>query len=190
MSSPHCRWTLHIELNLATNALQTLPDDIMNWKKIPNTIGQLTKLCILDLEENRIKVLPNEIGLLHELQNLTLQTNQISMLSHSSSHMTKLTHCLPAKIICNFWLENLENLKIIFNVFTYLNVQPFLQKVKNVTQLTSFYLFFMSIVINICFNFCSFLSLLKTQECGKSNRKFCKFSLTFSFVNRIVIYSA
>lgn len=57
-----------VELNLGTNSITKLPDDIQNLqqleililsnnllRKIPTTIGNLRKLRVLDLEENRLE---------------------------------------------------------------------------------------------------------------------------------------
>lgn len=61
-------WTNMVELNLGTNSISKLPDDIQCLqqleililsnnllKKIPTTIGNLRKLRVLDLEENRLE---------------------------------------------------------------------------------------------------------------------------------------
>ena len=80
-------WTSISELNLSTNQLKVLPEDIekLVWffyiqrikiqvnleilvvsnnqlKKLPSQIGNLKKLRELDLEENDLDVIPNEIG--------------------------------------------------------------------------------------------------------------------------------
>ena len=44
------------------------------------TLGQLQKLRILDLEENKLDSIPNEIGRLRELQKLILQSNSLTQL--------------------------------------------------------------------------------------------------------------
>ena len=49
-------------------------------RKLPPNIGQLQKLRVLDLAENRIDNIPNEIGRLRVLQKLILQTNSLSQL--------------------------------------------------------------------------------------------------------------
>ncbi len=54
------------------NALLSLPT-----QKIPPSIGNLRKLRVLDLEENKLDSLPNEIGFLRELQRLIIQSNQL-----------------------------------------------------------------------------------------------------------------
>lgn len=63
-----------VELNLGTNQLTIIPDDIQYLqkleiltlsnnllKKLPATIGNLQKLTVLDLEENKLEVLPDDI---------------------------------------------------------------------------------------------------------------------------------
>ena len=45
----------------------------------PN-IGQLHKLRVLDLEENKLDNIPNEIGRLRELERLILQSNNLTQL--------------------------------------------------------------------------------------------------------------
>lgn len=49
-------------------------------QKIPSSIGNLRKLRVLDLEENRLEGLPPEIGFLKDLQRLIVQSNQLSAL--------------------------------------------------------------------------------------------------------------
>ena len=68
-------WTSLTELNLSTNQLKVLPDDIdklvnlevlilsnNQLKRLPSQIGNLKKLRELDMEENQLDGLPNEIG--------------------------------------------------------------------------------------------------------------------------------
>jgi len=49
-------------------------------QRIPASIGNLRKLRVLDLEENKLDTLPNEIGYLRELQKLVMQSNQLTSL--------------------------------------------------------------------------------------------------------------
>ena len=35
-------------------------------RRIPNSIGNLKKLTLLDLEENKLESLPNEIGMIYQ----------------------------------------------------------------------------------------------------------------------------
>lgn len=70
-------WANMVELNLGTNQLTKIPDDIQllqslevlilsnnSLKRLPQTIGNLRKLRVLDLEENKLDSLPNDIGML------------------------------------------------------------------------------------------------------------------------------
>ncbi len=50
------------------------------FQRIPQTIGNLKKLRLLDLEENKLEQLPLEIGFLRELTKLVVQSNQLSSL--------------------------------------------------------------------------------------------------------------
>ena len=63
-----------VELNLGTNQLTVIPDDIQYLqklevlilsnnllKKLPSTIGNLQNLTVLDLEENKLELIPDDI---------------------------------------------------------------------------------------------------------------------------------
>ena len=50
------------------------------FQKLPSKIGKLSKLRVLDLENNQLESLPQEIGLLSELQELNLASNCLSTL--------------------------------------------------------------------------------------------------------------
>ena len=52
-------------------------------------IGQLQKLRVLDLAENRIDNIPNEIGRLRVLQKLILQTNNLSQLPRAIGYVIR-----------------------------------------------------------------------------------------------------
>ena len=109
-----------VELNLGTNQLTKIPDNIdrlqnlevltlsnnllrvstpppsfalpidatdvcvyvlLLWlQRLPGSIGNLSKLRILDLEENKLEQLPNEIGNLRNLTRLVVQSNQLTSL--------------------------------------------------------------------------------------------------------------
>ena len=98
-----------VELNLATNQLTKIPDDISMWviivakgpsnpvccrlssleslilsnnhlRKLPSGLGQLSKLRTLDLEENFLESVPNEVGRLRDLKKMILQSNNLTQL--------------------------------------------------------------------------------------------------------------
>ncbi|VDL96290.1 unnamed protein product [Schistocephalus solidus] len=128
-SSDFKTWTSLVELNLATNQLTKLPDDIEHLtnlevlvlsnnqlKRIPVSIQELKKLRILDVEENNLDSIPPEIGNLPELQRLTVQSNKLTSLPSSIGNLSNLTylaiaendlHSLPPAI---GRLKNLEKL--------------------------------------------------------------------------------
>lgn len=112
-------WTSITELNLSTNQLKVLPEDIEKLvnleilvlsnnqlKKLPNQIGNLKKLRELDLEENDLETVPTEIGrtfvipwahliirLIGFLQHLTklwVQSNKIVTLPRSIGNLCSL----------------------------------------------------------------------------------------------------
>lgn len=58
--------------------------------KIPDAIGNLTKLETLMLAENKIQTLPETIGLLTNLKTLYLFNNQLTALPESIGNLTKL----------------------------------------------------------------------------------------------------
>lgn len=129
-------WTNMVELNLATNQLTKIPDDVqclqslevlilsnnslkvfillkinahasivfkiaktmilcvssslcsyLEMQRLPPSIGNLRKLRVLDLEENKLESLPNEIGFLRELQKLIVQSNQIASLPRAIGYV-------------------------------------------------------------------------------------------------------
>ena len=65
-------------------------------RKLPPNIGQLQKLRVLDLAENRIDNIPNEIGRLRVLQKLILQTNSLSQLPRAIGYARRFLSGLPA----------------------------------------------------------------------------------------------
>lgn len=124
-----------VELNLGTNQIQMLPDDLQ-WlvnlevlilsnnqlRRIPRVIGHLKKLRVLDLEENRIEVLPSEIEHLRTLERLILQSNNLTTLPRSIGHLHNLIFLscgendiqyIPTEIGT---LENLEQLYLNDNI--------------------------------------------------------------------------
>ena len=49
-------------------------------QRLPPNIGNLKKLRVLDLEENKLEQLPTEIGFLKDLTRLVVQSNQLTSL--------------------------------------------------------------------------------------------------------------
>jgi len=96
---------------------------------LPPNIGNLKKLRILDLEENKLESLPQEIGFLKELTKLVVQSNQLTSLPRAIGHLSNLHYLgagenkltsIPEEIGT---LENLESLYINDNA--QLNRLPF-----------------------------------------------------------------
>ncbi|XP_003379446.1 putative leucine Rich repeat-containing domain protein [Trichinella spiralis] len=134
-------WKSLVELNLSTNQLRLLPDDIdklqnleilimsNNYiKRLPLSIGNLKKLRELDLEENELESLPNEIGFLLNLTKLLVQSNKLTSLPRTigagENNLTYLPeeigkkNCFRRSFInignhsCAGTLENLKSLYI------------------------------------------------------------------------------
>ena len=61
----------------------------LSLQKVPSSIGNLRKLRVLDLEENRLEGLPPEIGFLKDLQKLIVQSNQLSALPRALGLVTR-----------------------------------------------------------------------------------------------------
>ena len=56
-------------------------------QRIPATIGNLKKLRLLDLEENKLEQLPAEIGFLRQLTKLVVQSNQLTSLPRAVGYV-------------------------------------------------------------------------------------------------------
>ena len=59
---------------------------------MPSGVGQLQKLRVLDLEENKLDSVPNEIGRLRELQKLILQSNNLTQLPRAIGQLSQLRY--------------------------------------------------------------------------------------------------
>nr|XP_048330117.1 receptor-like protein 18 isoform X2 [Ziziphus jujuba var. spinosa] len=93
---------------------------------IPVSIGNLTKLKLLDLAENKLKDFPKEIGNLKELEELWVETNALrgpfplcifnmSALRSLDFSENKLSGSLPDNICHN--LPNIQELLLFYNQF-------------------------------------------------------------------------
>ena len=54
-------------------------------------IGQLSKLRVLELEENLLEAVPNEVGRLRELNRLILQSNKLTQLPRAIGNQSEFT---------------------------------------------------------------------------------------------------
>ena len=68
------------ELRLANNQIEVLPE----------AIGQITALVVLDLKKNKLKALPNSFSKLSGLCNLNLDDNQFSVIPASFKNLVNL----------------------------------------------------------------------------------------------------
>lgn len=91
-------------LNLSGNQLTTLPDSIGSLihltildldenrlTKLPDSICNLSKLNILNLDDNQLIELPKNIGNLNKLNILYVRHNQLTILPDSIGDLTSLT---------------------------------------------------------------------------------------------------
>ena len=113
--------------------------EIISWRdieKIPESIGKLTSLQILDLSSTKISVLPESIGNLTRLQDLNLGYSQSKELPESIGNLTNLQSlnldstqlsALPESI------EKLTNLQILDLSFTQISALP--ESIGNLTSL-------------------------------------------------------
>lgn len=117
-------------LNLSMMELERIPDSIGNLdrlmildlssnklRELPYSIGELSHLKILNLGYNRLKNLPDSIKNLQILRQLLLPMNNLEELLPEIEWLPHLTYLEishnPIKEIPRF-LENLRNLKIIY----------------------------------------------------------------------------
>ena len=85
-------------------------------RKLPSGIGQLQKLRVLDLEENKLDSVPNEIGRLRELEKLILQSNNLTNLPRAIGQLSQLSYLSvgEVKIIAIEVLSFKKMLKYVF----------------------------------------------------------------------------
>ena len=105
---------------------------------IPSTIGKLTELKILSVNDQLIKVLPNEIGQLKNLEVLHIRNNQLEQFPVSIKECNSLKELdIKANLITTLpdlnSLKNLSELNISFN--DYLNLNEEAGKFQNLTNL-------------------------------------------------------
>jgi internalin A len=92
------------------------PDDA-KLTELPESIGQLTKLHILNLRNNRLTALPEALGQLTQLQSLNLSSNQLTALPEWLRKLSKLNslfiqiNCLDG--IPDF-IADLKHLKTLY----------------------------------------------------------------------------
>ena len=58
---------------------------------LPESIGKLKKLQIIELRDNELETLPESIGSLNKLANLFLNNNNLKVLPKSLANLTNLT---------------------------------------------------------------------------------------------------
>jgi Leucine-rich repeat (LRR) protein len=89
----------------------------INLTKLPENIGQLTKLKVLSLYDNKLTKLPESIGNLTKLRVLNLRDNELTSLPESIGDLTKLEYVNLEYNNLEFLPEsfgNLKNLKILY----------------------------------------------------------------------------
>ena len=96
----------------------------MGLTEVPESLGNLTRLQLLDLSENQLTSLPKSLGNLAQLQELDLHTNQLTLLPESLSKLAQLRELnlfanklatLPNWIGC---LKSLQGLGVGANMLT------------------------------------------------------------------------
>jgi len=88
----------------------------MKLTELPESIGQLTQLQLLNLSNNQLTTLPESMGGLMQLQSLTLSFNQLMKLPDSLGKLTQLQSLALSKnqlTIIPEWLKNLTQLQAL-----------------------------------------------------------------------------
>lgn len=88
-----------------------------NLKRVPNSIGNLRKLRVLDLEENKLETLPNEIGFLRDLQKLIVQSNQLTSLPRAVGHLSNLTYLSVGENNLSYIPEEIGTLETLESLY-------------------------------------------------------------------------
>eukprot|EP00064_Thunnus_orientalis_P006283 superscaffoldBa00000649_g6299 len=76
-------------LDLSFKEISSVPKCL---EQLPETIGRLQNLLVLNLCNNRLKTLPNELGLLRKLHTLNLGLNRLEALPSSVAALKELRH--------------------------------------------------------------------------------------------------
>jgi internalin A len=114
---------LHVIAQAIEEQWQQLDLSGMNLFELPESIGQLTNITVLNLSSNQLRYLPESIGQLTNLTSLNLSFNQFNALPESMAPLTNLTsldlsrnklHTLPDLL---GQLTNLTSLNLSFNQF-------------------------------------------------------------------------
>ena len=88
-------------------------------------IGQLQKIRVLDLEENKLEQVPNEIGRLRELEKLILQSNHLTNLPRAIGQLSQLSYLSVGENHLAFIPEEIGSLENLESL--YINDNPNLQ---------------------------------------------------------------